>query len=224
MSRILHTATTRLCEGWRIIHSNFRRVATWASSPTSNDISTLRYNYYTCTCRMIWMHSPQSPKISTTQHERSFSFFSKISSQVRGSELHWVSSRIGEQQTAFAFVMMCPGGGIGLEYAMTVNSAWARSPSAPKEQSNHYHLLHIKCVVWTMLPSRHSFLVVQVTKGMAIPPHASWVSWAKVSISPSFSWPRIRRVWSCSFSCLTQLTTWDSSAVERACKYQTHIK
>ena len=103
------------------------------------------------TCRMIWMHSPQLPKISTTQHERSFRFFSKISSQVSGSELHWVSLRIGAQKTAFAFVMMCPGGGIGLEYAMSANSAWARSPSAPKEQSNHYHLLHVECVVYYLL-------------------------------------------------------------------------
>ena len=176
------------------------------------------------TCRMIWVHSPQSPNISKTQHERSFSFFSKISSQVSGSELHCVSSRIGAQQTAFAFVMRCPGGGICFEYAMTANSAWARSPSAPKKESNHYHLLHVECVVWTMLPSRHSFLVVAVTKGMAIPPHASWVSWAKVSTSPTFSSPRIRRVWSCSFSWLTQLTMWDNSALERACKYQTYIK
>ena len=69
------------------------------------NISTLRYNYCTCKCWMMWIHSPQSPKISTTQHECSFSFISKISSQVRGSELHWVSSRIGAQKTAFAFVM-----------------------------------------------------------------------------------------------------------------------
>ena len=46
---MLHTATTRSCEGWKIIHSNLRRVATWASSPTGNDISTLQYNYCTCT-------------------------------------------------------------------------------------------------------------------------------------------------------------------------------
>ena len=102
------------------------------------------------TCQMIWMHSPQLPKISTTQHERSFSFFSKISSQVRGSELHWVSLRIGAQKTAFAFVMMCPGGGIGLEYAMTANSAWPGSPSTPKEENNRYHVCYVDCVLCTL--------------------------------------------------------------------------
>ena len=32
-------------------------------------------------------------------------------------------ARSEAQQTAFAFVMMYPGDGIGLEYAMTANSA-----------------------------------------------------------------------------------------------------
>ena len=38
-----------------------------------------------------------------------------------------------------------------MEYAMTANSAWARSPSAPKEENNHYQLFYVECVLCTLL-------------------------------------------------------------------------
>ena len=131
------------------------------------NISTLRYNYCTCKRWMMWIHSPQSPKISMTQHECSFSFISKISSQVRGSELHWVSSRIGAQKTAFAFVV-----------ALAWSMPWLQTLH---EQGHPQHLKKkvtiptccMSSVYCELLPSRHSYLVVQVTKGVAIPPHGS---------------------------------------------------
>ena len=103
---------------------------------------------------------------------------------------------------------------------MTANSARPRSPSTPKEESNNNYLCYVECVLYTLLPSRHSFLVVQVTNGVAIPVQASCTCWQQLSISPSLNCPRIRRVCSCSFSWLTQFTTCDSSALDRGCKCQ----
>ena len=42
------------------------------------------------TCRIIWMHSPQSPKISKTQHERSFSLSAR--SPARSVALNYIAS------------------------------------------------------------------------------------------------------------------------------------
>lgn len=157
---------------------------------------------------MMWMHSPQSPKISMVQHEHSFNFFSRTSSHVRGSELHWVSLSMGHSKP-HCLCQMCPGGGIGFEYAMTANSAWPRSPSTPKEENNNYHLCYVECVQCTFSPL--------ISGGAGYKwcdyPSASFLNLLVIALNLS----QLELPWN-QEGVLTQLTTCDSSALERGCK------
>ena len=101
--------------------------------------------------------------------------------------------------------------------------AWSMAQLQTQHEQGHPHHLmnryHVLCWVCTV----HFVTFLPLISGGA---DYKWCGYPSESVGCGcqfLPWPWVRRVWSCSFSWLTQLTTCYSSVLERACKYQTYV-